>query len=182
MRHIIPYIEEKLFLKVNREKTVVAYAGKIKFLGYGFYKGTKGFKLCVHKKAKLKMKAKVKELTSRRNVNDYEAWQAAIKRFVIGWVNYFKLADMGKYLKDIDEWMRRRIRMVFWKKWKRVRTRWRNLLKLGISSTNAGILANSRKGYWRIAASPTMNTALSNQRLEKAGFQFFYSYYCKSVT
>ena len=127
------------------------------------------------------MKAKVKELTSRRNVNDYEAWKTAIKRFVVGWVNYFKLADMGNYLKETDEWMRRRIRMVFWKKWKRVRTRWRNLLKLGISNSDAGKLANSRKGYWRIAACPIMDTALSNQRLEKAGFQFFYSYYSKSV-
>ena len=77
LRHIIPFIEEKLFLKVNREKTVIAYAGKIKFLGYGFYKGAEGFKFCVHKKSKLKMKAKVKELTSRRNVNDYEAWKTA---------------------------------------------------------------------------------------------------------
>ena len=181
LRHIIPFIEEKLFLKVNREKTVIAYAGKIKFLGYGFYKGAEGFKLCVHKRSKLKMKAKVKELTSRRNVNDYEAWKTAIKRFVVGWVNYFKLADMGNYLKETDEWMRRRIRMVFWKKWKRVRTRWRNLLKLGISNSDAGKLANSRKGYWRIAVCPIMDTALSNQRLEKAGFQFFYSYYSKSV-
>jgi len=70
--------------------------------------------------------------------------------------------------------------MVFWKR-KRVRTRWRNLLKLGISNADAGILFNSRKGYWRIAASPILNTALSNLRLEKAGFQFFYSYYRKSV-
>ena len=104
-----------------------------------------------------------------------------LKRYVVGWVNYHKLADMGTYLQSIDEWMRRRIRMVFWKKWKRVRTRWRNLLKLGISYRNAGILANSRKGYWRIAASPILKTALSNLRLEKAGFQFFCSYYSKSV-
>ena len=96
-------------------------------------------------------------------------------------MNYYKLADMGTYLQSIDEWMRRRIRMVFWKKWKRVRTRWRNLLKLGISNRNAGILANSRKGYWRIASSPTLQTALSSQRLERAGFQFCYSYYRKSV-
>lgn len=100
---------------------------------------------------------------------------------MVGWVNYYKLADMGAYLQSIDEWMRRRIRMVFWKKWKRVRTRWRNLMKLGISNRNAGILANSRKGYWRIASSPILQTALSNGRLEKAGFQFFYSYYHKSV-
>lgn len=132
LEHIVPYIEKKLFLKVNREKTVVAYAGKIKFLGYGFYKGAKGFGLRVHAKSKARMKAKVKELTSRSKVNSYEEWKEALKRFVVGWVNYYKLASMTKYLKDIDEWMRRRIRMVFWKKWKRVRTRWRNLLKLGI--------------------------------------------------
>lgn len=127
------------------------------------------------------MKARVRELTSRRTVNDYEKWRIDLKQYVVGWVNYYKLADMGSYLQRIDEWMRKRIRMVFWKKWKRVRTRWRNLLKLGISNRNAGILANSRKGYWRIASSPILQTALSNERLEKAGFQFFYSYYRKSV-
>lgn len=181
LEHIVPFIEKKLYLKVNQEKTVVAYAGKIKFLGYSFYKGRKGFALRVHAKSKAKMKARVRELTSRRTVNDYEKWKVDLKRYVVGWVNYYKLADMGKYLQSIDEWMRRRIRMVFWKKWKRVRTRWRNLLKLGISNRNAGILANSRKGYWRIASSPILQTALSNQRLEKAEFQFFYSYYRKSV-
>ena len=135
----------------------------------------------VHAKSKAKMKIRVRELTSRRTVNDYEEWKTDLKRFVVGWVNYYKLADMGDNLQSIDEWIRRRIRMVFWKKWKRVRTRWRNLLKLGISNANAGILANSRKGYWRIAASPTLKTALSNRRLERAGFQFFYAYYRKSV-
>ena len=69
------------------------------------------------------MKARVRELTSRRTVNDYEQWKMDLKRYVVGWVNYHKLADMGTYLQSIDEWMRRRIRMVFWKKWKRVRTR-----------------------------------------------------------
>ena len=127
------------------------------------------------------MKAKVKELTSRRCVNDYEKWKASLKRFIVGWVNYYKLASMANYLKGIDEWMRRRIRMVFWKKWKRTRTRWKNLLKLGVSNSNAGNLACSRKGYWRIADSPIMKTALSNEKLEKAGFQYFYSYYSKSV-
>jgi len=177
LEHIIPYIEKKLFLKVNLEKTTVAYAGKIKFLGYGFYKSQKGFRMHVHRKSKDKMKAKIKELTSRRYVPGYEEWKKKLKQFIIGWTNYYKLADMGGLLKSTDEWMRRRIRMVFWKHWKRVRTRYRNLEKLGISHSNAGILANSRKGYWRIASSPTLQTALSNQRLEKDGFQFFSSYY-----
>lgn len=145
---------------MNREKTVVAYAGKINFLGYGFYKGKKGFALRFHAKSKAKMKARGREFTSRRTINDYEKWKVDLKRCVVGWVNYYKLADMGTYLQSVDEWMRRRIRMVSWKKWKRVRRRWRNLLKLGISNANAGILANSRKGYWRIAASPILQTAL----------------------
>lgn len=180
LEHIIPYIERKLFLKVNREKTVVSYAGNIKFLGYGFYKNQKGFRMRVHKKSKMRMKAKVKELTSRRNIPSYEEWKRKLKQFIVGWINYYKLADMGNLLRDTDEWMRKRIRMVFWKRWKRVRTRYRNLEKLGISKPNAGILANSRKGYWRIAGSPILQTALSNNKIEKDGFQFFNSYY-KSV-
>lgn len=181
LEHIAPYIERKLFLKVNQEKTAVAYAGKIKFLGYGFYKNQKGYQPRVHGKSKEKMKAKVKRLTGRRYVPDYQGWKQELKQFITGWVNYYKLANMGNWLKQIDEWMRRRIRMVFWKRWKRVKTRYRNLEKLGISHSNAGILANSRKGYWRIAGSPILNTALSNERLEKDGFQYFFSYY-KSVT
>ncbi len=180
LEHIIPYIERKLFLKVNREKTVVAYAGKIKFLGYGFYKSRKGFSLRVHQKSQKKMRQRVKELTSRRTVNDYEGWKRKLKRFVVGWVNYYRLADMKTLLQGTDEWMRRRIRMVFWKKWKRVRTRYKNLRKLGVSTRNAGILANTRKGYWRTASSPILNAALSNDRLVKAGFQMFLPYY-KSV-
>ncbi len=181
LEHIVPYIERKLYLKVNQEKTVVAYAGKIKFLGYGFYKNQKGYQPRVHEKSKEKMKAKVKRLTGRRYVPDYQGWKQELKQFITGWVNYYRLANMGSWLKQIDEWMRRRIRMVFWKRWKRVKTRYHNLEKLGISHSNAGILANSRKGYWRRARSPILNVALSNERLEKDGFQYFFSYY-KTVT
>ena len=180
LEHIIPYIEGKLFLKVNREKTVVAYAGKIKFLGYGFYASKGSYHLRVHKKSQDKMRRRVKELTSRRTVNSYEQWIEKMKQFIRGWVNYYKLADMQELLKDVDGWMRRRIRMVFWKKWKRVRTRYRNLRKLGTSHANARILSSSRKGYWRLSKSPIINEALSNKRLEKAGFLSFSGYY-KSV-
>ena len=180
LEHIIPYIEGKLFLKVNREKTVVAYAGKIKFLGYGFYKSQRGFRLRVHKKAQAKMRTRIKELTSRRYVNEYEGWKKSLKQFITGWVNYYKLADIKSLLLSTDEWMRRRTRMVFWKKWKRVRTRYRNLRKLGTSERNAGILANTRKGYWRTASSPILQGALSNGRLERAGFLSLSAYY-KSV-
>ena len=180
LEHIIPFIEGKLFLKVNWEKTAVAYAGKIKFLGYGFYKDRKGFGLRVHQKAQSKMRKRVKELTSRRTVNDYEGWKQSLKRFVVGWVNYFKLADMRKLLENTDKWMRRRIRMVFWKKWKRIRTKYRNLRKLGLDHKDAYRTANCHKGYWATVNIRTVKTALSSQRLERAGFLMFLSYH-KSV-
>ena len=181
LEHITPYIEGKLFLKVNREKTVVAYASRIKFLGYGFYKNRKGFQMRVHKKSQMKMRKRVRELTSRRKVNAYEMWKKSIRQYVVGWTNYYKLADMGSFLKSVDEWMRRRIRMVFWKRWKRVRTRYQNLRKLGLNHESAIKYANTRKGYWRIAGSPVLSATLTNQRLEKAGFLFFCPYY-KSVS
>ena len=126
------------------------------------------------------LRKRVKELTSRRTVNDYEQWKENLKRYVVGWVNYFKLADMRNLLASTDEWMRRRIRMVFWKKWKRVRTRYRNLRKLGLSHNDAYMTASNRKGYWAVANTRTVKTALSTQRIEKAGFQMFSTYY-KSV-
>lgn len=126
------------------------------------------------------MRKRVKELTSRRYINDYEGWKQNLKQYITGWVNYYKLADMKKLLQSTDEWMRRRIRMVFWKKWKRVRTRYRNLRKLGISHENALMTAWCRRGYWFVARTPVMHTALSNARLERAGFVSLSGYY-KSV-
>ena len=178
LKHIKPYIEKKLFLKVNMEKTEVAYVGNIKFLGYGFYKDGNGYQLRVHKKTVKKLKEKVRQLTDRSK--SYAERKEQLRKFIIGWVNYYKLAKMEKLLKSIDAWMRRRIRMNIWKMWKKVCTRYTNLEKLGVSHEKAGILANSRKGCWRISGSPILQAALSNKRLEKAGYLFFNCYY-KSV-
>ena len=177
LKHIIPFIEGKLFLKVNREKTVVAYAGKIKFLGYGFYKGKRGFGMRVHAKSIAKMQDKVRELTDRRRLRTKEAWTQSQTRFVMGWVNYFKLADMAALLQRTDEWMRRRIRMVFLKRWKKCKTKYQNLKHLGLSGDDAKKIAFSRKGYWHIARCHEISRALPNDRLERAGFKFFSTYY-----
>ena len=180
LKHIIPFIEGKLFLKVNREKTVVAYAGRIKFLGYGFYKGKKGFGMRVHAKSIAKMQDKVRELTDRRRLRTKETWTQSQARFVMGWVNYFKLADMATLLQRTDEWMRRRIRMVFLKRWKKCKTKHQNLKHLGLNEDDAKKIAYSRKGYWHIARGYEISRALPNDRLERAGFRFFSTYY-KSV-
>jgi hypothetical protein len=81
---------------------VVAYIGKIKFLGYGFYPSKEGIKLRVHAKSISKMKAKVKELTARSNGFGYELLKTKLRQFITGWVSYFKLADMQNVLKAID--------------------------------------------------------------------------------
>lgn len=177
LAHIIPFIEGKLFLRVNREKTFTGYATKIKFLGFGFYNTKTGWHPTVHAKSKAKLRQRVKELTSRKKVNSLKEWAERLRQYVRGWVQHFKVAHMSGWLLGIDKWMRRRIRMVFWKKWKRVRTRYRNLRRLGLSHDEALKLAGSRKGYWRLARTPNMSAALPNKRLEAAGFPFFHSYY-----
>lgn len=176
---ITAYIEDKLFLRVNREKTVVAYVSKIKFLGYSFYIHNKEGRLRLHPKSIAKMKERIKTLTSRSNGWGDARRKVALKEYITGWVNYFKLADMKSLLPKIDQWYRRRLRMVIWKQWKRIRTRGRNLIKLGIERYKAWEYANTRKGYWHTANSFILSTSVTNDRLRKAGYIFFADYYRK---
>ena len=175
--NILPFIEKKLFLKVNREKTVVDYVGKVKFLGFAFYryKGKTGIK--IHPKSAAKMKSKIKELTSRSNGMGNELRAIKLRRYIMGWINYFKIADMKKLLSKTDQWMRRRIRMIYWKQWKRVRTRLKMLQTLGIHKQKAWEYANTRKGYWRISNSQILSKTLRNEVIKGLGFLFFSEYY-----
>jgi RNA-directed DNA polymerase len=177
LANIVPYIEKKLFLRVNREKTTVAYISRIKFLGYSFYVYKGEGRLRVHPRSVAKMKEQIKMLTSRSNGWGYARRKEALRQFITGWVNYFKLADMKKLLLRVDEWYRRRLRMVIWKQWKRVRTRWRNLIKLGINKYKAWEWANTRKGYWHIANSFILSRSVTNDGLKQAGYIFFSDYY-----
>src|SRR5690606_34952351 len=130
LRNILPYIEEKLFLKVNREKTQVANITKVKFLGYSFYRVKGEGQLRIHRRSVAQRREKIKELTSRRNGWGNEKRKEKLRQYITGWVNYFKLAEMKQLLLKVDEWYRRRLRMVIWKQWKRIRTRLTNLIKL----------------------------------------------------
>jgi group II intron reverse transcriptase/maturase len=179
LRNLIPYLEGKLFLKVNREKTSVAHISKIKFLGYSFYRYKGECQLRVHPKSALKMREKLKGLTSRSNGWGNERRKEELKQYIIGWVNYFKLADMKGLLLKTDEWYRRRLRMVIWKQWKRIRTKLRNLIKLGVNKYKAWEYANTRKGYWRTANSPILKITVTNERLKEAGYVFLSDYYRK---
>jgi len=179
LTNIIPFIEEKLFLKVNREKTVIAYISKIKFLGYSFYENVNGGRLRIHPRSISKMKERIKTLTSRSNGWGDARRKESLNQYITGWVNYFKLADMKKLLQKVDEWYRRRLRMVIWKHWKRIRTRLRNLIKLGIDKYKAWEFANTRKSYWHTANSPILARTITNDRLQQSGYIFFTDYYRK---
>jgi len=174
---IVSFIEKKLQLKVNRQKTQVSYVSRIKFLGYAFYVNKGQGRLRVHPKSITKMKERIRVLTSRSNGWGNARRKEKLTAFIRGWVNYFKLADMKSLLLNIDEWYRRRLRMVIWKQWKRIRTRLRNLIKLGVPKHKAWEFANTRKGYWNTAKSPIMNRTLTNARLYDAGYLFFTDYY-----
>ena len=177
LEKIVPFIEKKLFLKVNHEKTEVAYIGKVKFLGFSFYKSKEGMRLRVHPKAIAKMKSKIKEHTQRNNGYGNEKRIDKLKRYIRGWINYFKIADMKQLLMKTDEWMRRRIRMVYWKQWKKIKTKYRMLKHYGIDEWKAWEYANTRKGYWRISNSPILSRSLGNQTLKELGYLFFTDYY-----
>lgn len=180
MENILPYIEGELCLKVNREKTTVAYIGRDKFLGYGFYTSKDGIKLRTHQKSVNKMKDRIREITSRSNTLGYDLLKLKLKQFITGWVNYFKLADMTNLLKTIDKWLRSRLRMYIWKQWKKTRTRYAMLSKLGYNHNNAIKYANTRKGYWRVANSPILTCSITEALLKRAGYTLFSEVY-KSV-
>lgn len=177
MRSITEFIANSLYLKVNREKRQTVNYRKIKFLGYSFYK-TKGVcRLRVHPKSVAKMKAKIKELTSRSNGWGNERRKEALSQFIKGWVQYFKLADMEVLLQETDKWYRRRLRMVIWKQWKRIKTKFANLIKLGAKESKAWEWSNTRKSHWHTANSFILSTTITNKRLRQAGYPFFTDYY-----
>lgn len=166
---ITRYIEGELYLKVNKEKTVVSYVSGVKYLGYSFYVSQGKCQLAVHPKAKAKMKAKLKELTSRSNGWGYAKRKQKLTEYIRGWVGYYHLANMKRLLMDTDSWLRRRIRMCIWKAWKLPKTRIKNLIRCGINKHDARRLGYV-KGYWRVSSSIIMQRAASSQKLQYAGY------------
>jgi len=170
MKSITGYLEGELKLKVNQQKSAVDRPWKRKFLGFSFYPNKAGVGIRVHPKPVTKFKEKVREVLSRSNGWSTEQKIDAVNSKNIGWVNYFGIADMKKLAGELDEWIRRRLRMCIWKQWRKVKTRYDNLVQLGAESQKAWEFANTRKGYWRISNSPILNCILTNERLDKLGY------------
>ena len=167
------YLEKKLKLKVNEEKSKAISVYSIrnfKFLGFALGRNTNGTYIRVHAKSMKKAKEKLKELTSRSQGRNVRAVTHKVKVYMQGWLGYYAIADMKNTIDDWNSWLRRRIRMYIWKQWKKPKTRVKNLQKLGVPEWAAYSYGNSRKGYWRMSGTTTLNNALSNERLAQAGY------------
>lgn len=178
MASVTRFVESRLFLTVNREKSFVAHISRdVKYLGYAFWRSGGELRFRVHPKSVASLKREVREILSRSNGWSLDFRRYRLRCLVNGWVGYFRLADMRGLLRSIDKWVRRKVRCVYWKCWKRVRTRFRALVRLGVSRGKAWQWANSRKAYWRVAGSGTLDRALGNAKLLELGWTLFYPRY-----
>lgn len=180
MKSITSWIENRLKLRVNQTKSAVDYPSRRKFLGFSFYRNKEGVGVRVHSKALERFKEKVRRMTSRSNGTSMEVRIMKLHQLIVGWVNYFKLADIKNHCQKLDEWIRRRLRMCYWKDWKKIKTKYENLKRLGLPEDKSWEYANSRKGYWRIAGSFILHKTITNQFLEKVGFRPLTKVYIKT--
>lgn len=155
------FIEKRLRLKVNRKKSTVRRAAQATVLGFGFfYRGGK-VGIRVDPRALQRMRQKVRRLTGRSWRISMEERIRLVNGYLTSWSAYFALAETPSVFEDVDRWLRRRLRQVRWKEWKRPKARRHNLLKLGIPPRKAREWAGSGKGYWRVAGS-FLHNALPN--------------------
>jgi RNA-directed DNA polymerase len=170
MTSITRFIENKLRLKVNMEKSAVDRPWKRKFLGFSFTWEPKP-RIRVARESLKRAKQKLKELTSRSKPIPMQKRIEEINQFVVGWCNYFALADTPTPFRQLDEWLRRRLRMCLWKQWKTPRTRIRKLISLGVPKGKAFEWGNTRKKYWRIASSPILHQTLGSAWWQSQGLK-----------
>jgi RNA-directed DNA polymerase len=168
---LIDWIERRLKLKVNREKSGIRRPSDGNLLGFGFWHGKGGeIQPRVSNKSYTRLKEKIKRLTGRSWSVSMEERLLKLSQVTRGWVNYFYRANARKHLLELDKWMQARLRMCIWKQWKRVRTRITNLQKLGVNKQKAYEWGNTRRGYWRIAHSPILQSTITIERLKQKGY------------
>lgn len=180
LESITKFIEKKLGLKVNAEKSKVTRPTQTKYLGFSFWKDTKGkWKPKPHLKSYQKIKRKLKQLTCRRKSISLDERIKQINYTVRGWVNYFRIANMKKAIQEIDEHLRTRIRVVIWKQWKKASRKEKALLQLGVRPDIAYNLANTSKGYQLVAKTDWLKFAINIEKLRKRGLIFLSDQYQK---
>ena len=169
MDSVTKLIENNLKLKVNKNKSAVDLVTNRKFLGFSFYYRKGKFKIRIHDKSIKRFRDKIRDITNRNRGISIDERILRLNDSIRGWINYFGIADAKRKLKLLDSWIRRRLRACLWKQWKKTKTKYKNLIKLGISKSQAYQFANTRKGYWRISKSPILDIALNNGYFKSIG-------------
>ena len=164
-RSLQRYLEQTLKLKVNQDKSKVAPTDQITFLGFTF----RGTKIRWSEKAFREFKRRVKLFTGRSWFVSMDYRLEKLAEYLRGWMRYFGIAEYYRPVPEIDQWLRRRVRMCFWKQWRRPCTKVRELLKLGTSLTAAIPVALSRKGPWHLARTLATQTGMTNRWLHEQG-------------
>jgi len=171
MESIVKFIEKKLGLIVNVEKSKIARPIDLKFLGFGYYydSNTKNYQVRPHPMSVQKFKRKLRQLTKRNWSIPLDYRILKLKQVIFGWVNYFRIANMKTAMSKTDMKLRSRIRVIIWKQWKIPRKQIKSLIQLGIPEEEAKGLTFCRKGYRYIGLSKVVHRAISNKRLKQRG-------------
>jgi RNA-directed DNA polymerase len=162
MESVRRFLEQKLKLKVNEKKSKVDRPARRKFLGFRLFKRKGEVAIGVAKRATERCHERLHQLTRRTRAGQLEEVVKEINAYTRGWIGYFRIADTPSVFQELDEWLWRRLRQLLWKRWKKPRTRQRNLVALGVPPSWAREATGSGKGTWRLAASPPVHQALSS--------------------
>jgi RNA-directed DNA polymerase len=177
LESVTEFIERKLKLKVNREKTKISRPSQSTLLGFSFYRTEGEWKVRISSKALARVKEKLKSKTKRNDPSNTAEKIKKLESMIRGWVNYFSIAEAKSVMQRLDETVRVRLRIGIWKQWKRPKTKISNLVKLGVSQGKAYHWGNSSLGYCRIAHSPILSTTLNNEYFQRMGYVGFHNYY-----
>jgi RNA-directed DNA polymerase len=166
MESLTRFVEGRLKLVVNRAKSKAAPLKQCAFLGFQI--GHRG-KVVWTPKAHARFKQRVREITRRNRGHRVQDVIDELRRYVLGWLNYFGISNTYSQVMELAVWVRRRVRLYYWKSWKQPRTRRRHLLALGIPREQVHMASRSRKGYWRMSGNSIVQRALTNQWLNEQG-------------
>lgn len=175
---ITHFVENKLHLKINEQKSQICRPIQYFMLGYGFVptykKGEKGkYNLRVNPKSFKRLKQKIKEVTRKTLPLPFTMRLYKLEAITRGWINYYRFANIAGKLKDLDAWVRNRLRYCIWKHWKKPNKRMRSFIRLGVPKGQAYAWSRSRMGGWAIAQSPMMRTTVTIKRLQLKGYVSF---------
>jgi group II intron reverse transcriptase/maturase len=173
---IYKFLKENLHLPVNEEKSGIRTPEEFTILGYGFERRKEesernDYHLIVGMKKWKTLKEKLREVTRKTIPYTFDVRMTKLKEIQRGWVQYFRLADILWKLKDLDKWVRSRIRYCIWHNWKKPIRRRKSLIRMGIDPQRARLWSHTRLGGWAVARSPILKTTITNERLVRRGYQ-----------